>query len=170
MTRKYSEELKSKVIAMMLPPRSLSVAEVAEDTGISRDTLYGWRTKSRGEQTVKGIAPTGFTGAQKFQLLLESAALNEHELAEFCRRHGCFPEQLATWRESCEMANDIHPCRAEQAERRALRGENKQLQIELRRKDKALAEMAALMVLKKKVQSIWGEQEDENSNSRNELK
>jgi len=170
MSKTYSKELKDRVIAMMLPPRSLSVVEVAKDTGIPRDTLYGWRTKSRGEQMVKGAAPTGFTGAKKFQLLLESAALNEHELAEFCRRHGCFPEQLAAWRESCEMANDIHPRRAEQAEQRALRGENKQLQNELRRKDKALAEMAALMVLKKKVQSIWGEQEDENSSTGNEFK
>lgn len=170
MGKTYSKELKDKVIAMMLPPRSMGVIEVSEDTGIPKDTLYGWRAKSQGEKTVKGAAPAGFTGAQKFQLLLESAALNEHDLAEFCRRHGCFPEQLAAWRESCEMANDLRPRRLEQAERRALREENKQLQRELQRKDKALAEMAALMVLKKKVQSIWGEQEDKNSNSRSASK
>jgi transposase len=163
MAKTYSEELKSKVIAKMLPPQNLSVAEVAADTGIPKDTLYTWRSKNCGGQVAKGTASTSFSGAQKFQLLLESATLNEHDSAEFCRRHGFFPEQLKAWRKACEMANDVRPRREEQMERRELREQNKQLQRELWRKEKALAEMAALMVLKKKVQSIWGELEDENS-------
>lgn len=171
MTKTYSAELKNSIIAKMLPPHNCRVPELSEDTGIPKDTLYGWRTKNRnGRPTAQESTPANFTGTQKFQFLLESAALNEHELSEFCRRQGCFPEQLKAWREACELANDLRPRRAEQAERRELREENKRLKKELLRKEKALAEMAALMVLKKKVQTIWGEAEDEKLNSKNEAK
>lgn len=147
----------------MLPPNSRSIPELARETGIPKETLYTWRTKHGGALTVSGQKTEVFTGSQKFQMVLESATMNEHELAEYCRRSGCFPEQIVAWREFCEMANDIRPRRAEQAERRELRKQNNQLQSELRRKEKALAEMAAILVLQKKVRAIWGEREDASS-------
>jgi transposase-like protein len=167
--RTYSEELKAKMVAQMLPPHNRSVPELVKETGIPKDTLYTWRAKYRGEQEAaagKGRGADGFTSAEKFDLVVQSAALNEHELGELCRRRGLFPEQLAAWRQSCREANESRPRREEQAERRELKKENQQLHNELRRKEKALAEAAALLVLEKKVQAIWGASAGASSRSR----
>ena len=168
MMKKYSADFKSRIIAQMLPPNNRSIPELAKETGIPKETLYTWRTKNGGAQAVSGQKTEVFTGSQKFHMVLEAATMNEHDLAEFCRRSGCFPEQISAWRESCEMANDIRPRRAEQAERRELRKQNNQLQSELRRKEKALAEMTAILVLQKKVREIWGEHVDASSNLRSD--
>lgn len=164
----YPADFKNRIIAQMLPPHNRSIPELVKETGVPKDTLYTWRTKNGGIQANNGQSREVFTGSQKFQMILESATMNEHDLAEFCRRSGCFPEQVAAWREFCEIANDIHPRRAEQTERRELRKQNNQLQSELRRKEKALAEMAAILVLQKKVRAIWGEPEDASSNLSND--
>lgn len=161
----YSEELKNSLIVQMLPPRSRSVAELVQETGIPKETLYTWRSKAIGQQEVaSGTMEGGSPGsAEKFHLVVESAALNELELGEFCRRRGVFPEQLSAWRENCITANEIRPRRDGSAEIRKLLIENRELQSELRRKEKALAEAATLLVLQKKVRALWEGLEDANS-------
>ncbi|WP_201772806.1 hypothetical protein [Endozoicomonas numazuensis] len=89
--------------------------------------------------------------------------VKETELSEYCRKKGLFPEQIAQWETACLTAN------AEAAEQRKLLAEErkqdkkiiKNLERELNRKDKALAETAALLVLAKKARAIWGEREDD---------
>jgi transposase len=167
----YPDELKESVVARMLPPSSASVPQLVRETGIPRDTLYGWRRQA----LAQGAAPTApqsaagapFSGAAKLAAVIETAALNELELGEYCRRTGLFPQQIAAWRTSCERAVEPLPSKAERAERRAEREEIKRLQRELDRKEKALAEAAALLILEKKVRAIWGEDADAPSRSSN---
>ncbi|CAB3804024.1 hypothetical protein LMG28614_05937 [Paraburkholderia ultramafica] len=95
--------------------------------------------------------------------MLETAPLNAAELAEYCRRKGLYPEQIAAWRAVCQAANANA---AEQAreQRHQSKDDKKriqQLEKELQRKEKALAEAAALLILRKKVQAIWGNNEDD---------
>lgn len=99
----------------------------------------------------------------KFAAVIESAALNEQEKAEYCRRKGIFPEQLAQWRAACEAANDWdrQATQTLRNEQKSSQKRIKELERELHRKEKALAETAALLVLRKKVQAIWGDPEDE---------
>jgi transposase-like protein len=152
----------------MLPPNNRRVPELARETGIPKDTLYLWRSKQRTPAPAsgaKGPEAEGFSSADKFHLVVESAACNEQELGEFCRRRGLYPEQLAAWREACLGANTPPPRREEPAECRALRRRNSELESELRRKEKALAEAAALLVLQKKVRVLLGEPGDGNWNS-----
>lgn len=158
--RTYPEELKSQVIARMFPPHNCSVSDLAKETNIPKETLYSWRNKYRfdGLETDSKSAKN-FTGSEKFQFLLETATLNEQETGEFCRHRGIFPEQLSAWRQACEAANEYRPRREVKAELREVIKKNKTLEMELRRKEKALAEVAALLVLKKKAQDIWGEEE-----------
>jgi transposase-like protein len=160
----YSEELKAKLIAQMLPPHNRSVPELARETGIPKDTLYTWRGKQR---QPREFAPASggnrLTSQEKFFLVVESAAMNEQELGEFCRRRGVFPEHLAAWREACRSANGERPGREDSAERRNLARRNAELEAELRRKEKALAEAAALLVLQKKVRALWADPAGENS-------
>ena len=96
-------------------------------------------------------------------VMIETAALNEEELAKYCRRKGLYVEQISRWREAAIAgAQTLRPLSAE--ERRELQQERKKtrkLEKELRRKDKALAETAALLVLQKKAQAIWGDGEDD---------
>jgi hypothetical protein len=91
---------------------------------------------------------------------VETAALNEAERGQYCRQRGLYPEQLAAWRRACEQANTGQAVprlkHAAQADKRRIQ----ELERELRRKDKALAEAAALLVLRKKADAIWGKDED----------
>lgn len=88
--------------------------------------------------------------------------MNEAEVSTFCRQRGLYPVQMKRWRQACEQANDWERSqnRRLQDERKANQHRIKQLERELGRKERALAETAALLVLRKKAQAIWGEAED----------
>ena len=164
--REYSEEFKSSIIAKMLPPNNVGVPQIAQETGISKNTLYTWRIKHRKSQgdIPALLVPSGeLSSEEKFAVVIESASLNEFELSEYCRRKGLYPEQLQAWRKTCLQANAPAASRIDLTQIRAQAKQIKQLEAELRRKDKALAETAAILVLQKKVQAIWGEPEDEKS-------
>jgi transposase len=164
--RRYSDEFKEQIVRKMMPPNAMSVAQVHRETGISEPTLYTWRNKYRAEG--HGVPadpsnPENWSGADKLAIVIESAALNEQALSEYCRRKGLYPEQIARWKEAAIAGNDGAE-RLSQSERRELQDERKKsrkLQKELKRKDKALAEAAALLVLQKKAQAIWGDDGDD---------
>lgn len=156
--RTYSAELKDSIVAKMLPPHNVGVPQLVRETGIPRDTLYGWRRQALGQGTAAPTlaTPLGtWSSEEKFSTVVETASLNELELGEYCRRKGIFPEQLGAWREACRQANAALPNKAERAERRAEREQVQHLTRELAYKDRALAEAAALLVLQKKVRAIW---------------
>ena len=174
MTTQYSEEFKASIIAKLLPPNNVSVPDLVKETGIPKDTLYTWRSKYRHAQgdTVADQRRQGsvLSNEEKFAIVLETASLNELELGEYCRRKGFYPEQIAGWKKA--FIQGLNP-RADKGEKTMLQQQAKtikQLQSELHRKDKALAEAAALLVLEKKVQALWGETEDEESISRSAKK
>ena len=90
------------------------------------------------------------------------SAMNEAELSAYCREKGLYPEQVAEWRAACEQANeDRAQTQQMKTARRADEQRIKALERELRQKEKALAETAALLGLRKKAQAIWGESEGE---------
>jgi transposase len=159
----YSDEFKNSIVVKLLPPNNASVPLLAKETGIPRDTLYGWRRQAGGQGNLPATpaAPVGaLSSAEKFGVVVETAVLNELELGEYCRRKGLFAEQIAAWRTTCRRANDPLPSNAEQAERRTERAQITSLTRELQRKDRALAEAAALLLLQKKVRAIWEELAD----------
>lgn len=163
---KYTEQRRESVLAKMLPPRSVSIAQLSEEEGISQATLYLWRKAARAQGRLmphNDDTPEGWSSQDKFAAVLETAALNETELAQYCRKRGLYPEQVQSWRRACEQANDWdrEQSRRERDASKAERQRVKALERELARKDKALAETAALLVLRKKADAIWGEGEDE---------
>jgi transposase-like protein len=158
----YSEEFKAGIIAKMLPPNNVGVPELARETGIPKDTLYCWRLKHRrsnGEGVAKQAPSSESSSKEKFTVVLETASLNEVELGEYCRRKGLYPEQTRAWRRSCEQANAVASVSVDRNKLREQGKEIKQLHSELRRKEKALAETAALLVLQKKVRIFLAEPE-----------
>jgi len=163
---RYSEEIKEQAVRKMMPPNSQSVAQVHRETGISEPTLYAWRNRYRAEGQVVPADPSNpenWSGESKLAVVIETAALNEQELAEYCRRKGLYPEQIARWREAAVAGNDGSNklTAAEQRQLQAERKKSRRLEKELKRKDKALAETAALLVLQKKAQAIWGDDGDD---------
>ena len=162
---RYTPERKEAVLRKMLPPHNRSIPELAEEEGISEGTLYNWRKAARAEGRLLpdgDQSPEGWSAADKFAAVVETAALNEAELSAWCRERGLYPEQVRNWRRACEQANDWDRQQAERlrAERKADRERLKALERELKKKEKALAETAALLVLSKKAEAIWGEGED----------
>jgi transposase-like protein len=164
--KRYSDERKESVIQQMMPPHNIPIPRLAQTTGISDVTLYNWRKQAR----VEGIAvpadgknPEQWSSEDKFAIVLEAASLNEAELSEYCRQKGLYVEQIAVWRKACLRANadSAAQARAQLEQTRKDRKQIKQLERELRRKEKALAEAAALLILQKKAQAIWGDAEDE---------
>lgn len=160
----YPKELRDSITARMLPPNNISVPELVRETGIPKDTLYTWRSKARkGSAPALAIAPRELSSDEKFNIVLEAASLNEMELGAYCRRKGIFKHMIEAWRETCKQA---HTPLAHRADRTAMRTQKKtikRLEMELRWKEKALAEAAALLILQKKVRSLWAEPEDEKS-------
>lgn len=169
----YSEELKTSLIARMLPPQNANVPALAKETGIPKDTLYCWRLKARGRS---GLGPDqarpsgGFSSEERFAILLETASLNELELGEYCRRKGLYLEQIAQWKATFIQGASPAAGKSERDQLQQQAKTIKQLQSELHRKDRALAEAAALLVLQKKVQALWGDTEDEKSTSKSAKK
>lgn len=164
--KNYPKELKDSITARMLPPNNISVAELVRETGIPKDTLYTWRSKAcTGSAPALAIAPRGLSSEEKFNIVIETASLNEMELGAYCRRKGIFKQMIEAWRETCKQAHTPLAPKAK-ADRTAIRTQKKEikrLEMDLRRKEKALAEAAALLILQKKVRSLWEEPEDEKS-------
>jgi len=104
-----------------------------------------------------------WSSADKFSVVVETARMNEAELAEYCRSKGLFIEQVADWRDACQQANAAPGERNRELREQSKsdRKEIKQLKKDLQRKEKALAEAAALIILRKKAQAIWGEPEED---------
>ena len=162
---RYSEERKAAVMSKLLPPENRTVAEVAKEEGICEVTLYNWRKKAR----EPGLPVPGsekqsekWSEEAKFAVAVETASLNEAQLSEYCRSKGLYPEQVKRWREACiaGASSEAGRRQAEQAQARREKRRIKELERELRRKDKALAETAALLALRKKLNALWGEDEE----------
>lgn len=158
---RYSDERREAVLARLLPPHNQTVAEVAEAEGISTATLYNWRKQAREAGRLlpdQADTPDGWRSADKFNAVIDTAALSEAELAEYCRSRGLYPEQIQRWRASCEQANDRDQdtTRTERDTIKAEQKRSKQLERDLKRKESALAETAALLTLRKKAEAIGG--------------
>ena len=162
---RYSEERRRSVLAKLSPPHNRTIKDVAAEEGISEATLYGWRKQARERGELYPDAGThaeGWTTRDKFAAVVETASMSEAERAEYCRKRGLYVQQLAAWREACESANDWAFERRHQQKTadREVRRKVQELERELKRKNAALAETAALLTLSKKARAIWGESED----------
>jgi transposase-like protein len=167
--RRYSEAVKVDVRRRMSPPQRQSAARISEELGIHVITLYKWRKAWRLQGEVVPASekdPEGWGATDKFTVVLETAGLNATELSAYCRERGLFPEQVERWRQASQDANEKPVLTLkEQKDLEKLRAQDqreiKRLKQELRRKEKALAEAAALLMAAKKIQAFWGEDGDD---------
>ena len=163
--KKLSPERRKAIIDKMAASSNISIKLLAKEEGLSDVTLYKIRKEARKEGLIlpeEDSGPRGWSSKDKFRVVVETASLNENQLAEYCRAKGLFPEQIAQWKSSCEMANDFDASsnRTLIQDQRKDKQKIHSLEKELRRKERALAETAALLVLQKKVQQFLANEVD----------
>lgn len=162
----YSNEFKDKIVSRMLAPNNESISKISKETGISSATLSNWRGKVRnsGKAVPAGTKETERWSSQdKFLIVMETASMNEIEVSRYCREKGLYIEQVKVWKDVCMQANGGI---AEEASRlnKELKTKDKEIKVlsnELQRKEKALAETAAILVLRKKFNTLLGTDEEE---------
>jgi transposase-like protein len=162
----YSEEFKKVAVQKVLSRGSRSIKGICLDLGISVPAIYKWKRIYATSVEMKRTErrPQDWTTVEKFKAVVEYDRLSEQEQGEFLRKEGLHSEHITAWKALMEAGLDAGGKTVSQsarAELSQLKAENKELKKDLNRKDRALAETTALLVLKKKADLIWGTGEKE---------
>lgn len=163
--KSYTEAERIELVQKTLSPLNKTVVELSKETGISENTISTWRKKyisDKNPMPVKILSGKGPSSREKFLIVMETYSMPEAQLSEYCRSRGLYVEDIKKWRESCMDANvqehgNVKELKNELQEEKK---KYKQLEKELGRKEKALAETAALLVLRKKLDAILGDPEE----------
>ncbi|PMJ38037.1 transcriptional regulator [Vibrio cyclitrophicus] len=164
---RISVERKEAILKKLLPPYSMSVKEVSEDEGISTAPLYHWRQQLRHSGAAVPNTNTSseqWSAQTKLAIIAKTNSMIESELNQYDREKGLFPEQIQSWRRECMQGFKSSKEREAEAKKQAKANklEIKELKKDLRLKEKALAETAALLVLRKKLRAFYGEEPEDD--------
>jgi transposase-like protein len=146
-------------VARLLPPESSAIDLVSREVGISVATLERWRADALANGSGAGAGGQRWTAAARLQAVIITAAMDEATRSAWCREQGLFSAELEAWKRDA-IAGLGEPRAASAVEARHDRRRVKELERELHRKDKALAETAALLVLSKKLSAVFHDGED----------
>ncbi len=163
MAQIYSDAFVEQARSKVLSRGTRTYAQVAKELNISFHTLRGWMGKVRQGDKDKQISTTAsikestdWTLAQQLEALQLTHGLTEVQLGAWCRERGLFVHQLEQWKASfLTNKNSLPVGPVSNTENRVLKDQVNQLKRELLRKDKALAEAGALLVLQKKFRALW---------------
>jgi transposase len=167
----YTDSFKAKMVQRLSAPNAISAIRLSKEVGVSQSQLSRWlqvartvnpMTKERPSE--RAVQAGGARSAEeKLRIVIAAAALGPSELGAFLRREGVHEAELGQWRAAVMDAakSALDGAATKPSSRGADTKRIKELERELRRKDKALAETAALLVLQKKVQEIWGDGDDD---------
>lgn len=159
----YSSSVKRGILKRVLPPESKSIRSMSKESGICEQTIRNWIKERKSGNLDDGSgdkSPRYLSNREKYHLLMESAKIPSEELGEFLRERGLHSEHLTLWdQEFREMAEKSENKKDKKL--KELMKRNRELEKELNRKEKALAEAAALLVLKKKLDALTEENGDD---------
>ena len=157
--REYTESFRQQALEKVFSRGSNSIRVVAEDLNMSLGTLRNWmkaeRNSSQAKAGLQSKRPQDWSLAKRLQILMESHGLEEEALNALCREKGIFRHHLEQWQAAFTAGGAVDM----RLQLRELKDTNKALKRELNRKEKALAEAAALLVLQKKYQALWEEED-----------
>lgn len=157
--QRYTSDFKDQALVKVFArPSGQGVAEVAASLNMSVATLKGWMLRATPQQKVPsrtGVPAKEFTLAERLLALQETHGMSGEALNGWCRERGVFARDLSQWRQSFCTGGSSERRLEEATELRQLKQAHAQLQREMNRKDKALAEAAALLILQKKVRALW---------------
>jgi transposase-like protein len=159
----YSHAVRHGVLKKVLPPESRSIAQVSQETGVNEQTIRNWLKQSKSgilPNEKKDSSPRSLTPKEKYQLVVEAAGIDDEHLGEFLRERGLHSEHLTIWDQELREMIDAKKDR-QLKENRALKQKVRLLEKDLLRKNKALAEATALLVLKKKLETLLTDNEED---------
>ncbi len=163
MTKPFSVAFKQEMVQRLTGKQAMSASQLARATGVRQQNLSRWLQEARSLPIVAHNKPKPagreWTVEQKVRVLAEASQLDGEELTAYLEREGLKLAEYEQWRLALDEGG-----RASASTNKRIR----QLERELARKEKALAEAAALLVLKKKVETLYGEDEDDDTNGENE--
>ena len=151
---KYTTTFKKAVLRKVLPPENRSVHSVSKEMGVGEITIHRWISQIKDgtlnlEQDEEN--PSGQRNmTEKLNLLLEYQKIPQEENGEWLRKNGLHEEHLAIFQQEIKtlMANKSDD---KDKEIKELKKQLAKKDKELKRKEAALAELAAIMTLKKKL-------------------
>ena len=157
----YKDSFKETMVQKMTGPDAKSATALADEVDVPQSTLSRWlrdcgRFGSTGGDMTPKKRPQNWTAEQKMEAVITYKGMNEQEQGQYLRGQGLYSVDLDRWWAEMLLALSKKPKKRDPKDRRI-----RELEGELRRKEKALAETAALLVLKKKARAIWGDGEDE---------
>lgn len=160
----YSEEFKKSQVKRLSGADAISANMLSDEIGVSQTALSRW-LRQYGDKNGMANKKKEFGAEEKLQIVLETVSMNKEELGVYLRKKGLHSVELERWR-----AEALSGLKTEKRGRPRvdpeivrLRKREKELQRNLRNKEKALAEASALLVMKKKAELIWGASEDDES-------
>ncbi len=172
MSPRFTQSFKKQAVEKSLNRQdNTTLKEVADSLGVGLSSLARWTLQAKNNEleTIsinevshmkKEKRPQDWTLEERLNMIISCGALNEKALSEHCREQGIYPHHVTQWKLDFANGNQSDNKPVSRNEVKTLKNENKALKKELNRKDKALAETAALLVLQKKVHEIWGNDED----------
>jgi len=159
----YSRAVKVSVLKKVLPPSNQSIGSVSKEMGIGDQTIRNWLNDSKsGKLNLDSVesSPRFLSNKEKYQIIREASAISEAEKGHFLRERGLHSEHLTLWDQELRELMDNKKDNKDK-ELKGLKNRVKSLEKELNRKDKALAETAALLTLKKNMDDlIMGNEDD----------
>lgn len=161
MTReKYSEEFKDAIVTKMANRGSQTISEVCRQEGVSKSAVRSWQEKrgnGLGMKTKRGTDSQQWSAEVKLNAVLQSNSLGEEEFGVFLRKEGLHSQQVNAWR--ADILAALGPFSGKSGSVKDGRDQRiRELEKDIHRKDKALAEASALLILQKKVNLIWGKE------------
>lgn len=161
----YSTQFKEKLLAKVFSPNAPSTVELAKRANVPYPTLYQWISMSKKSKEIKShvaaMPSKDNTPEAKLKAVFDTLQMTEEERSAYCRKHGFYTHYLDEWKTQVLAGLKPVDTKEDKAVYRQLTLENKQLKKDLNRKERALAEASALLILKKKASLIWGGGEDD---------
>jgi len=161
MRRSFTQDFKQGIVKKILLPGGPSIPEISKDLGIGYSTIRQW-VKNHGTAGVMSKSEK-WSPEKKLQVIIETSSLSEGELGAYLRKHGLHSEDLESWKQNFFQAQKGPGRPRKDPALAATQKEKKKLEQDIRRKDKALAELSARVVLLKKSHLLWGVAEDDES-------
>ncbi len=163
----HCPDFRRKLIAEALKPHN-SVEEVAHRYGVGRSTLFKW-CKAHGADIFsiqkKRGRPKDWSFVSKLQAVIETQSMNDQEIGEYLRSRGLYYSHIVQWK--AEVLDEVKKDGRGRPQAEAiLLKKVRDLERALKLKEKALKEATALLILKKKAESIWPVKEDDESESK----
>lgn len=158
----YSNEFKAAIVAKIVSRGNLTIEEVCEREGVQRSAAGNWlRAYASVSAMKKQKTAKSWSAEEKLKAINETHAMSEEDLGVYLRREGLHSHQLKEWRE--EVIKGLAPGARKTSSKKDERDSKiKDLERELRRKDKALANASALLILQKKIDLIWGTKKEDD--------